>query len=149
MKKSKIISFIASLLITSMVFAQNNTEKTLVKSFNLQGSQLVMLDMDADYEIRPWANTYMQVQMTVGLENGSEAMLKSLIQARRYNLDSANLEGDLKVFAPGLARTVSVGGKELLENFSLVIYVPSEVEVKPFMEATTEVETKKLVSSMK
>ena len=71
--------------VSSMTYGQQ-VEKTLVKSFNLEGNQQVALQMDGPIEVRTWNNNFLRVQMQVTLREGSEALLKSLVQAGRYNL---------------------------------------------------------------
>ena len=86
---------------TTITFAQQ-AEKTLVKSFNLQGNQVVIVDLEGPVEFKTWSNTTMRVQMDVQLGNGTEAMLKSLVKAGRYNLNTTVIEEGLKLFSPGL-----------------------------------------------
>ncbi len=117
------------LFITSFGLSQE-VEKVLVKSFNLQGSQAVVLGMDAPTEVKTWKNDLLRVQMTITLSNGSESMLKSLIEVGRYNLKSEVVNGQFKVYAPALAKEVKIGGKTLEERVSIVVYGPESVQVK-------------------
>ena len=112
-------------------------EKTLVKSFNLKGNQFVLLDLDGNVEVKEWNNGLMRVQITVALENGTEAMLKSLVQAGRYNLKGDDTSGEFKVVAPGLQRKVTVRGHELVENISYTIFAPEKVNVRLNNQAST------------
>ncbi len=118
------------LLFTTSFGLSQEVEKVLVKSFNLQGSQAVILEMDAPTEVKTWKNDLLRVQMTITLSNGSESMLKSLIEVGRYNLKSEVIDGQFKVFAPALAKEVKIGGKTLDERVSIVVYGPESVQVK-------------------
>ncbi|MEO1712409.1 MAG: hypothetical protein AAFU60_03655 [Bacteroidota bacterium] len=123
------ISFsFAFLLLCTSAYSQGG-EKVLVKSFNLQGLQEVEFNAPGKVEVREWNNTFMRVQMAVELQNGTEAMLKSLVKAGRYNLYAKPNEDVLSVIMPGLRKQVKVGGKELEESFSFILFVPSDVQV--------------------
>lgn len=135
------------LLISTMVVAQQ-AEKTLVKAFNLQGHQLVEVKMDGPVEVRTWKETTLRVQMNVKLENGSEALLKSLVQIGRYNMKSNTAEGGFQIFAPNLEREVKIGGELIQENYSFVIYAPEGVQVKLPNEASTHIETSSDATSL-
>lgn len=128
MKRPQIIFVSLLLLATSGLFAQS-VEKTLVRSFNLQGAQEVALEVDASVEVKTWSQKIMRIQINVGLEHGSESMLRSLVQAGRYNLKGEMLDGLYTVTVPGLAREVRVNGSILPENLSYVIFVPENVHV--------------------
>ena len=118
--------------------AQNVAEKTLVKSFNLKGSQVVMLDLDGDIDVQEWDNDIMRVQITIAIPNGNNAMLKSLIRAGRYNLQSKNNEEDaFMVYAPGLDREIKLNGNPLKEKLTYQIFAPSSVVIKQAGEAST------------
>lgn len=117
------------LFVSSMTYGQQ-VEKTLVKSFNLEGNQQVALQMDGPIEVRTWNNNFLRVQMQVTLREGSEALLKSLVQAGRYNLRHEIEEETYKVLAPMLAMEVKVGGKPLQDEVSYIVFAPENVVVK-------------------
>jgi len=79
----------------------------------------------------------MRVQMLIGVA-GSDAMLKSLITAGRYNLQLEESETGLIVSSPGLARKITVRGASLKENVSYVVYVPEDVTVSYGGEAASD-----------
>jgi len=126
----KSINTLTLLLFTTSIGLSQEVEKVLVKSFNLKGSQAVVIEMDAPTEVKTWKDDLLRVQMTITLSNGSESMLKSLIEVGRYNLKSEVIDGQFKVFAPNLAKEVKIGGKTLDERVSIVVYGPESVQVK-------------------
>lgn len=125
------------LLVTTVSYSQTQIEKTLVKSFNLKGSDVVLLDLDGDVEVKEWKNDIMRVQMTINLEGGTSSMLKSLIQVGRYNLSSDIEESDFKIFAPAMNKEIKVRGKVLKENIVYTVFTPENVTVKMAGEAST------------
>ena len=149
MKNSKAISITLciALLISTSVFTQT-AEKTLVKSFNLKGNQLVILDLAGQVEIIDWSNDLMRMNMTVSLENGNEGMLKSLVQVGRYNLNSEEEDSGLLVNAPNLQRQITVRGNEIKENISYIVYKPENVEVQLLNEISSSKESVNGTSSM-
>ena len=119
------------------VYSQTQAEKTLVKSFNLKGSDVVTLDLDGAIEVKEWNNEIMRIQMTISVENGSSSMLKSLIQVGRYNLMSVVENGDLKIFAPAMKKEIKARGRVLKENIVYTVFTPENVTVKLAGEAST------------
>lgn len=128
MKRSQILFVSFILLATSGLFAQS-VEKTLVRSFNIQEAQVVALQVDHPVEVKTWSQKIMRVQINVGLDRGSESMLRSLVQAGRYNLKGEMKDDYYVVTIPGLSREVRVNGAILAENLSYVIFVPENVHV--------------------
>ena len=113
---------------TAGLFAQT-VEKTFVRSFNLEGAQEAVLQFEGAVEVKTWSQSIARIQMTVGLEKGSDSMLRSLAQAGRYNL-KGQLENDqFLISVPGLNREVSVNGQTLVENISYVVFVPDNIRV--------------------
>lgn len=127
------------LMIMVCSLSAQSEEKTLVKAFNLEGNQVVTVALEGDIEVQTWQNSTMRIMINVSLENGNDAILKSLVQARRYFLKSESDEGGMKVFAPGLDKKVTVRGTELKEQISYVVFVPEYVTVKTGDEATTDI----------
>lgn len=132
------ISVILLTLVTTVTYGQN-AEKILVKAFNLKGNNAVLLDLEGTTETEMWNENYLRIQMTVNIENGSDAMLKSLIKAGRYNLKGTETTAGYEIEMPNLERTVTVGGKELVEKYSFTVFTPSDVSVKNLNEASASV----------
>ena len=131
--KSKIIySLVLSLLLVSInLTGQAHIERTLVKGFNLEGNNTVLIDVAENSEviINDWNQDQMRVIMTVSLTNGSDMMLKSLVKVGRYNLDSSNEPDFFRVFLPALERKVKLrNGGVLVENIDFEVFKPSNVQ---------------------
>ena len=138
LKKSLTVLLLSSIS-ASLLFGQG-AEKTLVKSFNLNGDKAVLLDLDGDVDVQEWSGELLRIQINLSLSDGSPAMLKSLIVAGRYNLASTNKDGELVVSAPGLKKDVKIRGKELAENITYTVFAPSDVMVKIADESSTNLE---------
>ncbi len=134
-----LLSAVLILLVTTVTFGQN-AETILVKAFNLKGNNTVALDLNGTVETETWSENYLRIQMTVSLDNGSQAMLKSLIKAGRYNLQGAATDAGFAVDMPNIERTVTVGGKELIEKYSFTVFAPSKVSVSNLSEASAAAE---------
>ena len=139
--KSFKITFLSlmSLLLVTPSFAQT-TQRTLVKSFNVNNVQSVILNLDGDVEIRKWKKGLMRVEMKISLENGNDRLLKSMVIANRFNLDSEISEGQMTVFAPALENQITIRGKEITEKISYIINIPEEINAN-----VLEIETLSLV----
>ncbi len=125
----------------SLLNAQNVTEKTLCKSFNLQGKQQLRVEF-ANVEIRTWNEPTARIEMTITCENVSEAMLKSLITAGRYNVLSNADNESLVLSAPAMQKTVKLNGQDLKENVKYVLNVPKEIAVTNTNLSNAKVNTK-------
>lgn len=137
------------LLVTTVSYSQTQVEKTLVKSFNLKGNDIVVLDLDGEIEVKEWKNDIMRVQMTINLKDGSNSMLKSLIQVGRYNLSSVEEEEDLKIFAPAMKKEIKIRGKVLKENIVYTVFAPENITIKMAGEASTNANSLKTDPSSK
>ena len=126
--------FLATLiLLVSSNFLSAQIEKTLVKAFNIDGNNIVEMDVSekSNVVVHKWGEDQMRVIMTVSLENGSDMMLKSLVKVGRYNLDGSDESGLFRVFLPELMKEVKLrSGNKLIENIDFEVFVPSDVQVK-------------------
>ncbi len=133
MKARSLFSIILTLIASVQISGQQNAEKTLVKAFNLNGIQSVLIDIETENEVvvKEWGQEQMRVLMSVSLGNGSDQMLKSLVKVGRYNLDSVDDGGELRIFLPGFDREVKLrSGDRLIENINFEIYAPANILVK-------------------
>ena len=147
MKAPKFIFLLIPLLFTFAFSTAQNIEKTVIKSFNLEGNDFVELDLKGQVEVKEWSNSLMRVHVTINIETGSDAMLKSLVTAGRYNLKSNDTAEGLRIDSPNLARTITVRGVELKENITYVVYKPKDVTLRLTNEAdTNNTDTKKPAS---
>ena len=128
-------------LIFAITIATSQSEKTLVKSFNLKGMQVVELDLDGDVEVIEWKNTIIRIQLKIVLEKGNESMLKSLVRSGRYNLYSKISDDDFKIFAPETKKGIKIGDQDINENISYTVYAPKNVIVRMAGEASTDAVT--------
>ena len=136
----KFFLVICSLFFILNLNAQQAVEKTLVKSFNLQGNDVLDLALKGDIKVNEWSSSIVRVEMLITLKNGNEMLLKSLIKAGRYNLTSSETEDSYKISIPGLDRDVTVKGKTLIDKVSYVISAPAGVNIRESEFATVQIE---------
>lgn len=117
------------LLIAPFAFGQA-AQKTLVKSFAVAEGQSIALDVEHPVEVKTWNNDLMRVQITIQLQNGNEAILKSLISVGRYNFVAQRKGANMTITAPNLDREVKIGGEPLLDAVSIVVFVPDNTQIK-------------------
>ena len=137
MKNFKIFIPILSLLLVTFSTSAQTAQKTLVKSFNLKGNNVVQIDLAGDVEVKEWDNPIMRIQISVDIENANSTILKALVKAGRYNLTSKEENDEYVVFAPGVEREVKIKGKTLSENLSYVVFAPKNVLVKTRLDSAT------------
>lgn len=129
MKNARTWLTVCLALVFSAGLGAQSVEKTLVKSFNLQAANAVTLELEGPVDVQVWSNSTMRIQMTIGLEQGSESMLRSLIQAGRYNLHNQGQSESFLVNMPGMNREVLINGSPLRERLSYQVFVPEGVQV--------------------
>ena len=137
MKNLKTLVPILVLSLVTFSISAQTAEKTLVKSFNLQGNNIVQLDLAGDIEVKEWDNPIMRVQISVSIENSNSTILKALVKAGRYNLSSVEENGEYRVYAPGVDREVKIKGQKLTENLSYIVFAPKDVLVKTRLDSAT------------
>lgn len=136
MKLSKIYSTLLTfLLLGNVIFAQSS-ERTLVKSFNAENVTELILDLSGPVSIKEREGDLLRIQMKVSLENGHDRLLKSMVAARRFNLESTNKNGQMVISTPSLDKKITIGGKEIIEVVRYTIQVPKNISVKIPNEVT-------------
>ena len=130
MKTLRIFTTVLLAIMIANTAVAQQAEKILIKSFNLKGNSIVLMDVDGNVEVKEHKGEIIRVQMAIELTNGSSSILCSLIKAKRYNLVGTD-EGDQFVLSmPSLEKTVKVGGIELTEKISYTVFAPADVLVK-------------------
>jgi hypothetical protein len=104
-------------------------EKVLVKSFNLQGNDIVSIDLGEPIDVQTWSKNTVRVQLNITLGNGTESTLKSLVQSGKYNLKYQVEDGVFVINSPDLRKPIAVGNAMLSENISVTVFVPQNVLV--------------------
>ena len=127
---NKSIIFVALLGCSTWLNAQQTCEKTLVKSFDVQGKTDLALDFGtSNVKVAEWDSKTVRVEMTIAFE-GNENTLKSLITVGRYNMASA-VDGDVfSIGVSGLLRSVKIKGAAVKESISYRVSVPAGATVK-------------------
>lgn len=111
-------------LFFSPIFAQNPLEKTLVKSFNLNGKTALKLELPTAVEVKHWNDHTARIEIVIATENISETMLKSLIVAGRYNIVNTFTTNEMVLASPAIQKTVKVNGQEIKEMVRYTLFVP-------------------------
>lgn len=131
MKKIILLIVYSIIFITHQVVAQNPTNsKTLVKSFNISGVERIITDFSVPVTVKTWSEPVARIEINITLtNNNSEALLKSLIAAGRYNITSNKDNNNLVLSAPSVAKSIKINGQELKEQISYTLLVPAEISV--------------------
>lgn len=110
--------------------AQTSVEKTLVKSFNLNGRSTVKVELPTVVDVKKWNEPTARIEMVIAVENMSEPMLKSLITAGRYNVNSNYSPSQMILSAPAMQKTIKFNGQDIKELVRYTLYVPSATVVE-------------------
>ena len=133
-----LLTLITLILATSFTYGQ--TEKTVVKTFNLQGSTSVVLDLNGDVEVQEWSESTLRVHMNIKLENSNVHMLKYLLTQGRYNLKLDNTDTGVMITSPGRDKDVVINkeGDTLSETVTYTVFVPQNVSTEIMNKKTVE-----------
>lgn len=128
MKRNITIKLLLPLLLLSGI-ATGQAERTFVKSFNLQGKQIVVLDIGDNVQVTTWDNAIMRVQMTVSLPNSSDSTLKALAEIGRYGLSNDAHPETMNLTASMLRNPLKINGNEVREVVSFTVFVPKNITI--------------------
>jgi len=108
-------------------FAQDNSEKNLIKSFDPQGAEAIVLDIKTkEITTTVWNGGMMRVELLVKA-NMPDVVLDQLVKAGRYTVEATkNADGTFTVTAPNLAKTVTIKGKDLQEEIFVQVQTPTK-----------------------
>ncbi len=107
---------------SQIVFSQS--EKSFIKSFVAESTN-ISVDLDGIKEINEWNENFIRVQVTVGISNFNEDILKRLIALGRYSIESITREGEMMLIMPKLLKKITVKGVLLNEYLSYEVLVLS------------------------
>ncbi len=130
MKTLRIFTTVLLAIMIANTAVAQQAEKILVKSFNLKGTSIVLMDVDGNVEVKEHKGDIIRVQMAIELTNGTSSILCSLIKAKRYNLIGTVVDDQFVLNMPSLEKQVKVGGRELTERISYTVFAPADVLVK-------------------
>jgi hypothetical protein len=123
---------LAFLLSTPMLIAAQAAEKTMLKSFNLDGKNLIRLELPGTVDVKVWEKSIIQIQITVSLPSGNAAMLNELANVGRYNLSAKSSGDNFLITSDNLNKIIKIKGQDLKENITFQVFVPKDVSVKIF-----------------
>lgn len=112
-----------------MVFAQQMVEKKLVKPIDLQGKEILKVDLSGMVATEVWSNDHAQIKINVKAYGINNQMLNALVSAGRYNINIDNDIDDIGISSPNLDKSITVRGKRLKDEVSYTVFVPSNVSV--------------------
>lgn len=120
----KTIVFVALLMVANLAFAQTESDKTLVKTMDPQGTSSISFDFrNKGVESEPWDEGFIRVELEI-TANFPEAVLAQLVKAGRYTLTS-EVQGEVfNIKAANLDKAVSIGGKDLDDQVRVYIQTP-------------------------
>ncbi len=121
----RVLSLLALFLSVSFFAqAQDESDKTLVKTLKNEGAYEVVIDFDAsDINAEPWDNQTFRIQMKIEA-NVPIPVLEQLVKAGRYDLTTEKKDGKYYVTAPNIEKHISVKGKDLEDKIHVQVQTP-------------------------
>ncbi len=127
--KIKSIAFFVLSIIGHLSFSQSG-EKVLVSSINPQNRKIIKIELVQPVEAEHWKGDVVKILTTVSIDHVSEAVLKSLVTAGRYRIESTIENDSVIISAPALQKQISLGGNPIVESISYHIYVPEGMMIE-------------------
>ena len=118
-------NFIATIAIiicfATVSFAQ--AEQTIIKSLTVETATAV-LDLPGEVNTSLWDKDFIRITATIKTTNQGEEILKKLILVGRYDILSAEVDGQFIITMPKVAHQVVIKGVELSEVISYEVQLP-------------------------
>jgi hypothetical protein len=131
-------------LATSVLGQTTSTSKVFSKSFSIDKSKTILLDLPGKVELKEWDGPALRFEITVAPPTGTNpAMINELANVGRYNLVAADVVEGIKITAPNTVKPVKVKGQDYKEIFSFVVSVPKGVTVEVMEAATVQIPANK------
>ena len=123
--KQVIITFAIFCSAIATPFAQ--IQKTLVKSYNLNGAKVVVLDLKAAVNFKTSDNAALRLETDINLKNGNVNLFQVLQTKKRYDLQVNNDGGTFRLTAID-QEVVRFSGQDLQEVIVYNVFVPENVQ---------------------
>ena len=122
-------NFIATIAIiicfATVSFAQ--AEQTIIKSLTVETATAV-LDLPGEVNTSLWDKDFIRITATIKTTNQGEEILKKLILVGRYDILSAEVDGQFIITMPKVAHQVVIKGVELSDVISYEVQLPYGVK---------------------
>lgn len=118
---------LALLFIGTAATAQ--VQKSLIKSFNLSGANVVVLDLKGQVELKTADNAALRLQTDIELKNGNANLFQIFLTKKRYDVQTNLKNSDFLLTAPD-RDLVRLSGVELQETVTYIVYIPEGVTAK-------------------
>jgi hypothetical protein len=120
------ISTIAIIICFATVsFAQ--AEQTIIKSLAVE-TAVAVLDLPGEVNTSLWDKDFIRITATIKTTNQGEEILKKLILVGRYDILSAEVDGQFVITMPKVSHQVVIKGVELTEVISYEVQLPYHVK---------------------
>lgn len=130
----KNLILLLSLISSTLVYGQQSSTKTLIKTFNVKGFNLITADLEGKLNVQHWDNENLaRVKMVITYQNANEHMMKYLIMKGRYNLQFSK-EKDNLLYHPNYTKKLQINkkGDLLIEHISYTLILPRDVKLIDF-----------------
>jgi hypothetical protein len=110
-------------------FATAQVQKSLIKSFNLSGANVVVLDLKGQVELKTADNSALRLQTDIDLKNGNTNLFQIFLTKKRYDVQTNLKNNEFLLTAPD-RDLVRLGATELQETVTYIVYLPEGVTAK-------------------
>lgn len=119
-----------TLLLGGTFGAYSQVQKNIVKSYQLNGAQVVTLAVDGNIEIEEWDEKIVRLVTTIDAVNFNEPTLKALAEAGRYTATSKDIDGSMILTMLKAQKQLEIRGTKIEEKYTFKVFVPRGVVVE-------------------
>lgn len=124
-----ISSLILFLCLSGMINAQNSSDKTLVRVLDPEKSSNLIIKFKTNTISKmPWDNQGFCFELQVKA-NMPIQILEQLLRVGRYDIEGVKEGDSYYVIAPNMEKNVSVKGKDLEEQITLIVKTPGNYDL--------------------
>lgn len=124
------LAILLTITFVSVLSAQKPIERTFIKSFNLQGHDVLDLYLDGNIEIVEWDSPIVRVEQEIKLLSGCRRTLNTLVKAGKYEMFSDQSQNSFRISMRGFTKDFKIPGACLKDEVTYKINVPRYVNVR-------------------
>ncbi len=126
----KNIILLALMFVASFSVAQQ-TQKTLLKTLNIQEYKQLVLDLGGEINVERWNNPSVRVQMQITYHNANIHVMKYLISKGRYDIKTEPTVDGLSISHTKTLKDIPISkeGKILQEDVIYTLYIPNNITI--------------------
>lgn len=123
----KRIIILAAVMLCFVTVGFAQAEQTIVKSL-VADMNTAVLELPGEVSTSLWDKDFIRITATIKVTNNSDEILKKLVGVGRYDIQTAEKDGQLVITMPKVAHNVIIKGVNLSELIKFEVQLPYHVK---------------------